>query len=393
MNEKMLALGKQSSVIRALSEYGTKRKNEIGAENVYDFSLGNPSIPAPDSVKEAILSLAEEMDPCLLHGYTASPGDIKVRTAIANSYKERFGFEAKGELIYMTCGAAASLTTAFHALLSEGEEVVVPAPFFPEYRVFVEKAGGVLKPVLCHQPSFQLDLDKMEEAITEKTRVVLLNSPNNPTGAVYTEESLISLSQMLERKEKELGTKIYLLADEPYRELFYGQGNVPFLPSLYPRTLVAYSFSKSLSLPGERIGYLLVSPRFEEAGEVFRAICGAGRSLGFVCAPSMWQKVIEKCLGQTSDVEEYRKNCALLSTALTQMGYVVTPPEGAFYLFVKAPDGDAAAMSEKAKKYELLLVPSDSFGVPGFVRIAYCVSRKTIEDSLPAFRKLMEEYL
>ena len=392
MNEKMLALGKQSSVIRALSEYGTKRKIEIGQENVYDFSLGNPSIPAPETVKEAILSLADQMDPCLLHGYTASPGDFGVRSAVANSYKERFGFEAKAELVYMTCGAAASLTTSFHALLSEGEEVVVPAPFFPEYRVFVEKAGGVLKPVLCHQPSFQLDLEKMEEAITEKTRVVLLNSPNNPTGAVYSAESLAALSDMLKRKEKEYGTDIYLLADEPYRELYYGEGTVPFLPDFYPKTLVAYSFSKSLSLPGERIGYILVSHKFEGCGEVFRAICGAGRSLGFVCAPSLWQRVIAKCLGQTSDVEEYRKNCEILSTALTDMGYVVTPPEGAFYLFIKVPDGDAAAFSEKAKKYELLLVPSDSFGVPGFVRAAYCVSRKTIVDSLPAFEKLMKEY-
>ena len=392
MNEKMLALGKQSSVIRALSEYGTKRKSEIGAENVYDFSLGNPSIPAPETVKEALFSLTEELDPCVLHGYTASPGDFEVRSKIATSYKERFGFEAKAELIYMTCGAAASLTTAFHALLNQGEEVVVPAPFFPEYRVFVEKAGGVLKPVLCHQPSFQLNLEKMEEAITEKTRIVLLNSPNNPTGAVYSEESIKALSDILTKKEKEYGRAIYLLADEPYRELYYGKGTVPFLPLYYPRTLVAYSFSKSLSLPGERIGYLMVSPAFEEAGEVFRAICGAGRSLGFVCAPSLWQRVISRCLGQTSDVEEYRENCAILSSALSEMGYVVTPPEGAFYLFIKVPDGDAATFSEKAKNYELLLVPSDSFGVPGFVRASYCVSRKTILDSLPAFEKLMKEY-
>lgn len=392
ISQEMLRLGKQSSVIRAISEYGAKRKKEIGAENVYDFSLGNPSIPAPDSIRDAIVEFATEMDPCLLHGYTSSAGDMGVRSAIASSIKARFGFEADAGLIYMTCGAAASLTTALHALLNPGDEVVVPAPFFPEYRVFAEKAGGVLVPVLCHQPSFQLDLEAMAKAITNKTKVVMLNSPNNPTGAVYSEESLAALAALLKKKEGEYGTEIYLLADEPYRELYYGKGNLPWLPQLYDRTLVAYSFSKSLSLPGERIGYLLVSPRCENAGDVFAAVCGAGRSLGFVCAPSLWQRVIAKCLGQTSDVEEYRENCRILSTSLTEMGYTVTPPEGAFYLFVKSPEEDAGAFCERAKKYELLLVPSDSFGVPGFVRIAYCVSRRTIENSLPSFEKLMEEY-
>jgi len=232
----------------------------------------------------------------------------------------------------------------------------------------------------------------MEEAITANTKVVMLNSPNNPTGAVYSEESLKALSELLRKKEKEYGTEIYLLCDEPYRELYYGKGTLPWLPSLYERTVVAYSYSKSLSLPGERIGYILVSPRMENAGDVFAAVCGAGRSLGFVCAPSLWQRVIAKCLGETANVEEYRENCRILSEALTEQGYTVTPPEGAFYLFVKSPEEDANAFCEKAKKYELLLVPSDSFGVKGFVRIAYCVSRKTIIDSIPAFRALMEEY-
>ena len=315
-----------------------------------------------------------------------------VRTAIADSVKERFGFQADPAMIYMTCGAAASLTCSLHALLNAGDEVVVPAPFFPEYRVFVEKAGGVLVPVLCHQPSFQLDLEAMEAAITAKTKVVMLNSPNNPTGAVYTEKSLVALAAMLKKKEAELGTEIYLLCDEPYRELYYGKGTLPWLPDLYDRTVVAYSYSKSLSLPGERIGYILVSPRMENAGDVFAAVCGAGRSLGFVCAPSLWQRVIAKCLGETANVEEYRENCRILSEALTEQGYTVTPPEGAFYLFVKSPEEDANLFCEKAKKYELLLVPSDSFGVKGFVSIAYCVSRKTITDSIPAFRALMEEY-
>ena len=392
ISQKMLQLGKQASVIRAISEYGAKRKKEIGAENVYDFSLGNPSIPAPDAIGKAITELVSEMDPCQLHGYTSSAGDMGVRTAIADSVKERFGFEADPAMIYMTCGAAASLTCSLHALLNAGDEVVVPAPFFPEYRVFVEKAGGVLVPVLCHQPSFQLDLEAMEAAITAKTKVVMLNSPNNPTGAVYTKESLAALAAMLKKKEAELGTEIYLLCDEPYRELYYGKGTLPWLPDLYDRTVVAYSYSKSLSLPGERIGYILVSPRMENAGDVFAAVCGAGRSLGFVCAPSLWQRVIAKCLGETANVEEYRENCRILSEALTEQGYTVTPPEGAFYLFVKSPEEDANLFCEKAKKYELLLVPSDSFGVKGFVRIAYCVSRKTITDSIPAFRALMEEY-
>lgn len=392
ISQKMLQLGKQASVIRSISEYGAKRKKEIGAENVYDFSLGNPSIPAPDAIGKAITELVAEMDPCQLHGYTSSAGDMGVRSAIAASVKERFGFEADPAMIYMTCGAAASLTCSLHALLNPGDEVVVPAPFFPEYRVFIEKAGGTLVPVLCHQPSFQLNLEAMEEAITEKTKVVMLNSPNNPTGAVYSEESLQALARMLKKKEAELGTEIYLLCDEPYRELYYGKGSLPWLPNLYERTVVAYSYSKSLSLPGERIGYILVSPKMENGGDVFAAVCGAGRSLGFVCAPSLWQRVIAKCLGETANVEEYRENCRILSEALIEQGYTVTPPEGAFYLFVKSPEEDAGAFCEKAKKYELLLVPSDSFGVKGFVRIAYCVSRKTIVDSIPAFRSLMEEY-
>ncbi len=392
LSEKMLMLGKQSSVIRAISEYGAKRKAEIGAENVFDFSLGNPSIPAPDAVREALIDLAENTDPCLLHGYTSSAGDMGVRSAIASSIENRFGFPASPNLIYMTCGAAASLTTALHAVLLPGEEVLVPAPFFPEYRVFCEKAGGVLVPVLCTQPSFQLDLLAIEKAITPKTKVLLLNSPNNPTGAVYSKESLEKLAEILKKKEKEFKTEIFLLADEPYRELYYEEGAVPYLPAIYDRTLVAYSYSKSLSLPGERIGYLMVSAKCPEKEDVFAAICGAGRSLGFVCAPSIWQRLIAKCQGLTSDIESYRENGAILADALTEMGYTVTPPQGAFYLFVKSPEEDASAFAEKAKKYELLIVPSDSFGVKGFVRIAYCVKKETIEKSLPAFRALMEEY-
>jgi len=392
ISQKMLQLGQQSSVIRAISEYGAKRKREIGAENVYDFSLGNPSIPAPQAISDAIRELVDQTDPCLLHGYTSSAGDMGVRRTIADSVKARFGVPAVPELIYMTCGAAASLTVTFHAILNPGDEVVVPAPFFPEYRVFIEKAGGVLVPAPCHQPSFQLNLEEMERAIGPKTKAILINSPNNPTGAVYTEESLKALSLLLQKKEKELGTQIFLVADEPYRELYYGTDSVPYLPTIYPRSIVAYSYSKSLSLPGERIGYILIPPCLPDAALVFAAVCGAGRSLGFVCAPSLWQRVIERCLNEPANVAEYRKNCQTLSDALTRMGYVVTPPDGAFYLFVQSPEPDANAFCERAKKYELLLVPSDSFGVKGFVRIAYCVSHEVIVRSLPAFEKLMEEY-
>lgn len=392
ISQEMLRLGRQSSVIRAISEYGAKRKKEIGAENVFDFSLGNPSIPAPAIVGESIQRLVQTLDPCLLHGYTSSAGDMAVRSAIAASVEARFGVKARAELIYMTCGAAASLTVSLHALLNAGDEVVVPAPFFPEYRVFIEKAGGVLVPAPCHQPSFQIDLEQMERAIGEKTKAVLINSPNNPTGAVYTEETLAALAALLKKKEAQYGTEIYLICDEPYRELYYADGCVPYLPTLYDRSVVAYSYSKSLSLPGERIGYLLVSPTCPDAEDVFAAICGAGRSLGFVCAPSLWQRVIAECIDAPCNVEEYRKNCKLLSESLSEMGYVITPPDGAFYLFVKSPEEDANAFCERAKKHELLLVPSDSFGVKGFVRIAYCVSHDTIRRSLPAFRALMEEY-
>lgn len=392
ISQKMLQLGKQSSQIRAIAEYGAKRKQQIGAENVYDFSLGNPSIPAPDVVRQTVAYLCENMEPCALHGYTSSAGDMSVRESVAAYLRSTHNTPADGSLIYMTCGAAAGLTISLHALLDPGEEVVVPAPYFPEYQVFIEKAGGKLIPVICHQPSFQLDLQAMEDAINEKTKIVLLNSPNNPTGAVYSRESLESLAQLLKRKERELGTEIYLLADEPYRELYYGTASVAWLPALYERTLVCYSYSKSLSLPGERIGYLFVSPACPDAADVFAAVCGAGRSMGYVCAPSMWQKLIARVQGATGDVEEYRKNRDILTTALTEYGYTVTPPEGAFYLFVKAPEADASAFCERAKKYELLLVPSDSFGVPGFVRISYCVDRNTIENSLPSFRALMEEY-
>lgn len=392
ISQEMLRLGQQSSVIRAISEYGAKRKKEIGAENVFDFSLGNPSIPAPAQISDSIVELVRERSACQLHGYTSSAGDFAVREAIAENIKTRFFAEADPSLIYMTCGAAAGLTVALHALCNPEDEVLVPAPFFPEYRVFVEKTGARLVPVPSLQPSFALDLDGIAAAITPRTKALIVNTPNNPTGAVYSKKSLEALAALLREKSEAMGTEIYLISDEPYRELYYKEGNLPWLPDLYERTLVVYSYSKSLSLPGERIGYLAVSPAMPEAREVFAAVCGAGRSLGFVCAPSLWQHLVGNNQGVTADVEEYRRNRDRLVSFLREVGYTVTPPDGAFYLFVKSPEEDASAFAERAKAHEILVVPSDSFGVTGFVRVAYCVSYQTIEGSLDGWKALWEEY-
>ena len=392
ISKKMEELGKHSSVIRELFEYGNKRRAEIGKENVYDFSLGNPSIPSPQAVKDTMLKLLNEKDPVSLHGYTSAPGDYGVRSTIASSIRDNYGIDARPERIYMTCGAAASLTVSLHALCNPGDEVIALAPFFPEYRVFVEKAGAALVMVPCREPDFQIDFAALEPAVTAKTKAVIINSPNNPTGAVYSEETIRTLADLLNRKQKEFGTEIYLLTDEPYRELAFGGIEVPYVPCYYDNTLVCYSYSKSLSLPGERIGYIFVAPGVKDGGDVFAAVCGAGRALGFVCAPSMLQYTVGACNGMTSDVAAYERNRDILYGALTEIGYTITPPDGAFYLFVKALEPDAGAFSERAKKHELLLVPSDSFGYPGYVRIAYCVTEQMIRDSIPAFRALYEEY-
>ena len=392
ISKEMLALGKTASVIREIFEYGNRRKMEIGAENVFDFSLGNPSIPAPAAVKEAMTELLENTDPVALHGYTSAPGAPIVRQAIADSIVKRFDFPATAANIYMTCGAAASLTVSLKALLVPGDEVVVLAPFFPEYRVFVEAAGGKLVSVPSRQSDMGPDLDALAAALTPKTKALIVNSPNNPTGAVIGKEDVIALCALLKEKSSAFGTEIYLLADEPYRELVYGDVEVPYLPAYYDNTLVCYSYSKSLSLPGERIGYIFVSPKVTDSGDVFAAVCGAGRALGFVCAPSMMQYVIAKVLEEKSDIAAYKKNRDLLYDALTEYGYDAIEPQGAFYLFVRSPEADAAAFCERAKKYELLLVPGDSFDGPGFVRISYCVAEDTIRRSLPAFKKLIEEY-
>lgn len=392
LNEKMLKLGTESSAIRQLFEYGKARKAEIGEDKVFDFSIGNPSVPAPKSVDASIKNLLDTEDSVLLHGYTSAPGDMSVRTKIADYIKENLGVNATAANIYMTCGAAASLTVSLTALANEGDEVILLAPFFPEYRVFAERAGFKCVVVNCCEPDFQIDIEALGNAINKNTKAIIINSPNNPTGVVFSEETIIQLSSLLNKKQQEYSKDIFLISDEPYRELVYGDVKVPFPAKYYNNTIVCYSFSKSLSLPGERIGYIFVSPCCNDAGLVFAAVCGAGRALGFVCAPSMLQRVVAENLGKTADVSVYNKNREMLYNSLTEYGYTAVKPDGAFYLFVKSPEADAAAFAEKAKKYELLLVPSDSFGIGGYVRISYCVSTKQIEDSLPAFKALIEEY-
>ena len=394
VSEKMKALGVKKSVIREIFEYAKTRKAQIGAENVFDYSIGNPSVPAPAIVNETLAKLISEMEPTQLHGYTSAQGDAGVRTAIAEYIEKTYGAQSDANLIYMTVGAAASLTITFNALITRGqdEEIIAFAPFFPEYRVFAEAAGASLKVVPSTEPDFQIDFEKFEGALSEKTRAVIINSPNNPTGVVLGESTIIRMCEILKKAEEKYGHPIYIVADEPYRELVYGGVKVPYLPNYYNNTVVCYSFSKSLSIPGERIGYIFVSPKADEAKDVYAAVLGSGRALGFVCAPALFQYLIPACLGKTSDISIYDRNRKLLYDSLTSYGFTCANPDGAFYLFVKALEEDAYAFCEKAKKYELLLVPSDDFGFKGYVRIAYCVQTEQIERSLPSFKKLAEEY-
>ncbi|MEE1074533.1 MAG: pyridoxal phosphate-dependent aminotransferase [Acutalibacteraceae bacterium] len=392
ISEKMMGLGKKRSVIREIFEYGNKRRQEIGAENVFDFSLGNPSIPAPEFVNDTMKRLITEKDSVALHGYTSAQGALPVRQAISDHINKRFSIGATPDLLYMTCGAAASLTITLNALINSGDEVIVLAPFFPEYRVFAEKAGAEIKIVKCRESDFQIDFEALEKALNKNTKAIIVNSPNNPSGVVLNEDTIGALAELLDKKSKEYGTDIYIIADEPYRELVYGGVEVPYIPNYYNNTIVCYSYSKSLSLPGERIGYIFVSPRITNCSDVYAAVCGAGRALGFVCAPSLLQYTVAECFGLTGDISAYEKNRNILYNALTEYGYTAAKPDGAFYLFVKSPEKDANAFCERAKKYELLLVPGDDFGFEGYIRISYCVSTEMIEKSLPSFKKLIEEY-
>ena len=391
INQTNVNYGKTRSVIRELFEYGKKRKAEIGEENVFDFSLGNPSVPAPDEVRGELVKLITQTDPVALHGYTSVQGDFSVRKAVADDLNARFKTELNADCIYMTCGAAASLCITLNALLNAGDEVITFAPFFPEYAVFTAHAGGVLKAVESGE-NFQPDIEKFKAALTEKTKAVIINSPNNPSGVVYGEKTVKNLCAALKEHEKMTGKKVYLISDEPYRELVFDGIYVPFIMNFYPDSVVCYSFSKSLSLPGERIGYVAVNNAMQNFAEVYAGVCGAGRALGYVCAPALFQQLVKKVLGRTSDISVYKANRDRLCAALTEYGFEVVKPDGAFYLFVKSPEEDANAFAERAKKHELLIVPADSFGVKGYVRISYCVSPQTVEKSLPAFKALAESY-
>lgn len=390
--ESLVKLGKVRSEIREIFEYGNKRKAEIGAENVFDFSIGNPSVPAPKSVDDAIIDLVNNFDSVALHGYTSAQGDAHVRETIANYINDKFGTNVTANNIYMTCGVAASLTIVMNAILQKDDECIVFTPYFPEYGVFIERTGAKLVEVKSQEKTFQIDMDNFEKAINEKTKAVIINSPNNPSGVVYTVETIEKMCQLLKKKEEEYGHPIFLITDEPYRELVYDDTEVPYVINYYDNTFVCYSYSKALSLPGERIGYIVVSPKMIDEEDAYAAVCGAGRALGYVCAPSMLQRVIERCISDTSDISIYKENRDLLYNALTKMGFECVYPDGAFYLFVKAMGEDAYEFCEKAKEYELLLVPADSFGTPGYVRVSYCVQTKQIEDALPAFEKLAESY-
>ena len=391
INQKSVQLGSVRSVIRELFEYGKARKAQIGEENVFDFSLGNPSVAPPAEVENALVDILTHGDPVAVHGYTSAQGDASVRAAVADYINANFSVGIGADNIYMTCGAAASLCIILNALLNEGGEVITIAPYFPEYKVFTEHARGKLVPVQGSEGTFQPDIAAIKGAITPHTKAVLINSPNNPSGVVYTEESIKQLCKVLQEC-KNNGQTIYLISDEPYRELVFGGVKVPYIMNYYADSIVCYSFSKSLSLPGERIGYIAVNPAMCNAGEVYAAICGAGRALGYVCAPSLFQLIIPRVIGKTSDISVYERNRDVLSAALQSYGYEVVKPDGAFYLFVKSLEPDSDAFAERAKEHELLIVSAKSFGVEGYVRISYCVSPDMIARSLPAFKALAESY-
>ena len=391
LNKKMYALGASRSVIRELFEYGKQLKAQIGEDKVYDFTLGNPSVPCPKEVDEyaSYLILNEPS----VHAYTSANGDIQTRKAIVDYNAKKYGFNLDENLIYMTCGAAASLKIVLSSILSEeDEEILAIAPFFPEYRVFTETSGGTFKFVTCDEVNFSVNLIELENSITPKTRGIIINSPNNPAGTVYDEETIKAISQILDKKQKEYGYPIYIIADEPYREILFDGATCPYIPSFYDNTIICYSYSKALSLPGERIGYIAISPKCENNKDLYLTVMGAGRALGYVCAPSLFQKVLAKHADKVSNPNPYKDNRDILIETLTNLNFTCVNPKGAFYLFIKSPIPDAVEFSNHAKKYGLLLVPSDSFGVKGYLRLATCVDKKTAVNSKDAFVLLAKEF-
>ena len=392
VNQTALGLGMQRSVIRELFEFGKKRIAEVGAENVFDFSIGNPSVPAPESVNETAVRLLKEMDPVLVHSYTSAQGDAMVREKIAASIQRRFDYPAKADSLYMSTGAAGALCGCLNGLLNPGEEVIVFAPFFPEYKVFIEGAGGIMKVIPADTAAFQIDFDRFEESLSPNTKAVIVNSPNNPSGAVYSEDTIRRLAAVLTDKSKAFGHVIYLITDEPYREIAFSGVKVPYVPKYYPDTLICYSWSKSLSLPGERMGYVQVAEDMEEKETVYAAVAGACRFLGYVSAPSLFQRVCAECADDTSDVSVYEKNRDILVRGLRDIGFSVVEPQGTFYMFPRTLIEDDVAFCEKAKDFNLLIVPGTGFGCPGHTRISYCVPTERAERSLDAFEKLARFY-
>ncbi len=392
VNKAMLALGTSGSVIRELFEYGNARAAVVGRENVYDFSIGNPSVPAPPEVNRAFVSTVETVDSLRVHGYTPAPGVPEARLAVADDLNARYGTALRKENIFFTCGAAPALVSVIRALAVEGAEIIGIMPCFPEYIPFTEANGARFVPAMADTRTFQPDATALARGITAHTQAVIINSPNNPTGVVYTRAALESVAKLLTEKSAEYGHPIYIIADEPYRELVFDGSPVPFIPTVYNNTVVCYSYSKSLSLPGERVGYICVPDTVDDSAEVFAAIAGAARASGHVCAPSLQQRVIERCAALRPDVETYRRNSYFLYDKLTAMGYDCVHPDGAFYMFVKAPGGDAKAFSDAARAHDLLIVPGGDFGCGEYFRVSTCVSYDMICRSLPAFERTLAEF-
>ena len=392
MNQSMRALGEAPSKIREIFEYGCRRKAQIGEDAVFDFSLGNPSVLPPASVNAALTALIQNESPTRLHGYTSAAGDPRIREQLAEDLNRRYATDYHKDELYLTAGAAAALTATLTALLNVNDEVILNAPYFPEYRVFIERCGAKVVAVSTLPSTFTPDISALRDTINERTQAVIINSPNNPTGAVIRPDELRALCDMLREEAARIGHPIYLISDEPYREIVYGDLCVPHVPSYYRDTVVCYSYSKSLSIPGERIGYVLIPHEAADGVALMHAVWGAGRALGFVCAPSLFQQLLPHVLHDTADIAVYQKNRDLLYRELSALGFEVVPPDGAFYLFVRAPMGDAASFAEEARGEEILLVPSDSFGVSGYVRISYCVATDTVLRALPAFARLRARY-
>ena len=392
LNSQAYDLGANRSCIRELFEYGRQRAAIVGPENVYDYSLGNPSIPSPAEVNETLAQLLQDTDSLALHGYTTAVGDLATRQAIAQDLNQRYATDITPGELFIGCGAAPELCAVLKALTVPGSKVLAIAPYFPEYKPFAEAAGAVFAVVPADIPNFQIPFADLESMLTEDVTAIIINSPNNPSGTVYTQQTLEKLAELLTKKSREYGHPIYIVADEPYRELCYDGIVAPFIPTIYKNTVVCYSYSKSLSLPGERIGYIYVPRQADDGEALYLAVAGAARAAGHVCAPSIWQKVIARCTHLRPDLCAYDKNRKALYEGLVAAGYEVAKPDGAFYLFVKAPGGDAVAFSEFAKKYDVLLVPGDGFGCPGWFRLCYCVSYDQIQRSLPVFRQMVSDW-